>query len=111
MTKNMKQNHIHRSSTQKILPTMVMMILNTIKLLTKVNYLPLLGVFSTLVPIATSLTTDLVLKVPTQILLLQHLLQYMGYLAPYLQLNNALLVIKRHLYARQLKIMFYLWDG
>ena len=112
MKKIMRLKHIHLHTIRKILPTMVLTMTLTSTLL---NYLPtslpLLGVFSTLVPIATSLTTNLGLKVPTPILLLPHLLQYMGYLAPYLQLNNVLLEIRQHLYARQPKIMFYPWDG
>ena len=79
--------------------------INTISTFLSVPHQPH-DVFLTL--IVTASLTNPGLKVPTSALLLQHLL---GSLAPYLQLNNALLVIKRHLYARQLKIMFYLWDG
>jgi hypothetical protein len=99
-------------TTLKILPTMVLTMILTSTLLNYLpTYLPLLGVFLTLVPIATSLTTNPGLKIPTLILSLQHRLPYMGYLAPSLQLNNVLLEIRPHLYARQPKIMFYHWDG
>jgi hypothetical protein len=112
MKKIMRLRHIHLSTILKILPMIVLMMMLTSTLLNYLpTYLPLLGVFLALVPIATSLTTNPGLKIPTLILSLQHRLPYMGYLAPSLQLNNVLLEIRPHLYARQPKIMFYHWDG